>query len=102
MKLTVRFGLDTMPDDTKDKIIAPKISKLRTPAWDISAERKFLLNTFILNFKLSMAFLNKNRQLTFNVIRKTEAALRSIAARLRASRDMLRTAGLNSHITLPR
>jgi len=75
VKLTIRYGLDTMPDDTKDKIIAPKISKLRSPAApDISAERKFLLNSFILNFKLSMGSSNKNRQFTFNVIRKTEDA----------------------------
>jgi hypothetical protein len=73
--LRIRYGLDAMPDDTKDKVIAPKISRLAAPAApDISAERKPLLNAFILNFKLSLALSNKNRQFLFNVIRKAEDA----------------------------
>jgi hypothetical protein len=73
--LRIRYGLDLMPDDTKDKVIAPKISRLAAPtAPDISAERKPLLNAFIFNFKLSLALSNKNRQFLFNVIRKAEDA----------------------------
>jgi len=73
--LRFRFGLDAMVDDTKDKLIAPKISKLRKPAPpDISAERKAWLNALILNFDLSMILSNKNRQFLFNIVRKTEDA----------------------------
>jgi hypothetical protein len=73
--LRIHGGLDAMPDDTKDKVIAPKISRLRSPAaQDISAERKPLLNAFILNLKLSLTLSNKNRQFMFNVIRKTQDA----------------------------
>jgi hypothetical protein len=73
--LRIHSGLDTMPDDTKDKVIAPKISRLRAPAApDISAERKPLLDALILNFTLSLTLSNKNRQFTFNVIRKAQDA----------------------------
>jgi hypothetical protein len=73
--LRIQYGLDAMPDDTKDKLIAPKISKLAAPAAPaISAERKPLLNAFISNFKLSLSLSNKNRQFLFNVIRKAEDA----------------------------
>jgi hypothetical protein len=73
--LRLRFGLDSMPDDTKDKRIAPKISRLAAPAApDISAERKPLLSAFIFNFNLSLALSNKDRQFIFNVIRKAEDA----------------------------
>ena len=30
--LRIGYGLDAMPDDTKDKVIAPKISRLAAPA----------------------------------------------------------------------
>jgi hypothetical protein len=73
--LTMRFGIDTMTDDTKDKFIAPKISALKAPALpDITAERRYLLATFILNFDLSLIMSNKHRQLIFNVVRKAEDA----------------------------
>jgi hypothetical protein len=73
--LRIQYGLDAMPDDTKDKVIAPKISRLAAPtAPEISAERKPSLNAFISNFKLSLSLSNKNRQFLFNVIRKAEDA----------------------------
>lgn len=73
--LRLRGSLDTMPDETKDKIIAPKISSLVAPtAPDISKERRSVLNAFIWNFHLSLALSNKKRQLVFNIIRKAQDA----------------------------
>jgi hypothetical protein len=76
VRLTLRFGIDTIPDTTKDKVIAPKISKLHAPRIpEIGAEKKHLLGAFILNFDLYDRLSNKQRQLLFNVIRKAEDTL---------------------------
>jgi len=75
-KLVIRFGLDTMVPEMKDKLIAPKLSTLTTPRIpDISGERKQFLATFVLNFDLSLTISNKHRQLLFSIIRKAEDAL---------------------------
>jgi hypothetical protein len=43
--LQIRSGLDTLPNDVKDKIIAPKISGLTKPGVpNMSPERRYLLN----------------------------------------------------------
>jgi hypothetical protein len=96
--LRIHGGLDTMPDDAKDKVIAPKISGLRAPAApDISAERKPLLNAFILNFKLSLTLSNKNRQFTFNVIRKAQDAFEEYCRAVDSLKEYVAAGGL----TLP-
>jgi hypothetical protein len=96
--LKMHSGLDTLPDDTKDKVIAPKISRLRSPAApDISAERKPLLNAFILNFELSLTLSNKNRQFTFNVIRKAQDAFEEYCRAVDSLKEYAAAAGL----TLP-
>jgi|ERR1700722_12286979 len=96
--LRIHGGLDAMPDDTKDKVIAPKISGLRAPAApDISAERKPLLNAFILNFKLSLTLSNKNRQFTFNVIRKAQDAFEEYCRAADSLKEYVAAGGL----TLP-
>ena len=72
--LTITFGLDAMVDSAKDKLIAPKISKLTAPLVpDLSPLRKDLIATFILN-DLQWVVSNRNRQLLFNIIRKAEDA----------------------------
>jgi len=96
--LRIHCGLDAMPDDTKDKLIAPKVSGLRAPAApDISAERKPLLNAFILNFKLSLTLSNKNRQFTFNVIRKAQNAFEEYCHAVDSLKEYVAAGGL----TLP-
>lgn len=93
--LRIHCGLETMPDDTKDKVIAPKISGLRAPAApDISAERKPLLNAFILNFKLSLTLSNKNRQFTFNVIRKAQDAFEEYCRAVDSLKEYVAAGGL--------
>lgn len=74
--ITFTFGFENMPDDTKDRLIAPKISLLSNPTIeDISEQRKYPLNTFIFNFQTSLMMKNKYRQLVFNLIRKSCDAL---------------------------
>ncbi len=95
MRLTIRYGLDTMPADTKDKFIAPKISALKAPtAPEISAERRPLLNAFILNFKLSLTLSNKNRQFTFNVIRKAQDAFEEYCRAVDNLKEYIAAGGL--------
>jgi hypothetical protein len=73
VKLAIRSTLDSMPSDTKDKLIAPKISQLTAPtAPDISGERTYLMNSFICNFNLTFVLSNKNRQFLYNIARKAE------------------------------
>lgn len=93
--LRMKFGLDTIPDDTKDQQIAPKISRLTAPAApDISAERKPLLNAFIFNFKLSLALSNKDRQFIFNVIRKAEDAFEEYCRAVDSLREYVAARGM--------
>jgi hypothetical protein len=109
--LRIHGGLDTMPDDTKDKVIAPKISGLRAPAIplrgtnpldsvpshagpDIAAERKPLLNAFILNFELSLTLSNKNRQFTFNAIRKAQDAFEEYCLAVDSLKEYVAAGGL--------
>lgn len=73
--LKIKFGLDSFPAETKDRLIAPKISELTEPNIpDITASRIYPLNVFIMNFELSLAISNKNRQLIFNILRKGQDA----------------------------
>jgi hypothetical protein len=74
-KLVVRVGVNTMPDDMKDRLIAPHFSQLTAPKIpDISGERKYVLSAFILNAKLAVSIPNGLRQHVFNFIRKSEDA----------------------------
>ncbi len=74
-QLIVNFGFDTMVPETKDRLIAPRISELSTPRIpDISASRKYPLNAFIENTDLSLVLPNLMRQACFNFLRNVEAA----------------------------
>ena len=75
VKLTVYFPLETMTENAKNALIAPKISEFVSPGIpDIFERRKYLLNAFILNVELSITIKNRHRQLIFNMIRKVEGA----------------------------
>jgi hypothetical protein len=64
-----------MVPETMDRIIAPKISELLAPdPPDISGSRRYPINGFVLNSRLSLALRNRIRQACFNFIRNTEAA----------------------------
>jgi len=64
-----------MVPETKDRLIAPKISELSAPnPPDISGSRKYAINGFIKNPRLSMVLSNRRRQACFNFIRNAEAA----------------------------
>jgi len=94
-KLVIRFGLDTMVPDTKDKLIAPKISTLAAPKIpDISAERKQFVAAFVLNFDLSLSITNRHRQLLFNIIRKAEDALDEYCRAAESLNDYVKRRGL--------
>jgi hypothetical protein len=75
-KLVLRYNFfDGMPAETKDRLIAPKISELSAPNIpDISTRRNYPLNNFIMNINLSLVLTNGVRQATFNFIRNAEAA----------------------------
>jgi hypothetical protein len=74
-KLVILFGLDSMVPETKDRLIAPKISELLAPnAPDITVCRKYPINGFIENTRLSLVLPNRIRQACFNFIRNAEAA----------------------------
>jgi hypothetical protein len=93
-KLIFQFGIDAIPDETRDKVIAPKLSKLARPrVVDISAERKHPLSVFILNMDLSLVARNKHRQLIFNIVRKAEDAFDEYC---------LATNSLRAHLTAPK
>jgi hypothetical protein len=93
-KLIIQFGIDAIPDETRDKVIAPKLSKLVRPAIvDIASERKYPLSVFILNMDLSLVSPNKHRQLIFNIIRKAEDAFDEYC---------LAVNGLRSHLAAPK
>jgi hypothetical protein len=58
-----------------DNFIAAKISKLKDcRAPDISKNKKYILNGFIMNHKLAVSLNNNSRRLVFNFIRKVEIA----------------------------
>lgn len=74
---TIRFvfGLDSMVPETKNFLIAPKISELNAPILpDISAARGYPLSAFVLNIDVSLILPNLKRQCCFNFIRNAEAA----------------------------
>lgn len=73
-RLHIRIVLDAMPDNTKDALIAPKISQLVSPEIPEIAADKHLVGIFVLNPKLAIGISNKNRQLLFNLIRKADDA----------------------------
>lgn len=73
--LIIKAGLDTWEPEAKNQFISPKISELTAPyPPDIAAQRKYLLNAFILNHTFALSLKNASRQLFFNFIRRTEAA----------------------------
>ena len=64
-----------MVPETKNRLIAPKISELLTPnPPDISVGRKYPINGFIGNTNLSLVLSNRIRQACFNFLRNAEAA----------------------------
>lgn len=64
-----------MVPDTRDRLIAPKISELLAPNLpDISGSRKYPINGFISNPHLALALSNRIRQACFNFLRNAEAA----------------------------
>jgi len=72
VEIRIKFDFSSMVPETKNKLIAPRLSELVAPKLpDISRNRKYLLNAFILNFDLSLVLPNVLRQLYFNFIRKT-------------------------------
>jgi hypothetical protein len=72
-----------MPAETKDRLVAPKISELSAPNIpDISTRRNYPLNNFIMNIDLSLVLTNGVRQATFNFIRNAEAAFDIIWSRI--------------------
>lgn len=74
-KLVIKSGLDTIPPQTKDQIIANEISQLTRPNLpNIEQNRKYLLNAYILNFTLALGLPNAQRRSAFNFIRRVEAA----------------------------
>ena len=73
--LKLQIGLDSLDNETKDGLIAPKISEITTPKIpDIRPKRKDPLSVFILNFQLSLTISNKTRQLLFNTLRRVQDA----------------------------
>ena len=93
-KIKIRFGLDTMTNGAKGKFIAPKLSRLTAPdVPDLSADRAYLLNCFILNFELALTLSNKHRQLVFNVVRKSEDAFEEYCQAASNLRDYLTESG---------
>ena len=93
-RLVIHFGLDSMVPETKDRLVAPKISELLTPnPPDISRGRKFPINTFIANTHLSLALSNRIRQACFNFLRNAEGAFDEYCDARTALRSYLKTEG---------
>ncbi len=74
--LVITAGMDSIVPETKDKLIAPKISQFCNPAIPELAERTTsLVDAFVLNFDLSLVLPNKLRQAVFSLARKSDDAL---------------------------
>jgi hypothetical protein len=76
-KLIVRLGspYDGMYPETKDRMVAPKISELIGPnVPDISSEKKTPINDFVSNHRLFFSQSNITRQCCFNLMQNAEAA----------------------------